>query len=117
MPSARYVVATRNVPRATINHRSSVMSGTVLDAVDAALDGRPDRFVAVAVRHLEAGAWLVGDRQQLLGGVLPCTGRTGARITPPEALTLMTRGSVLDLVADGLTDLGHPVGDPLYRER
>ena len=35
-------------------------------------------------------------------------------ITPPEAHTLINSGAVLDLVADGLADLAHAVGDALF---
>ena len=78
-------------------------------------DGDTDRLVAVAMgRDLQAGAvGLVDDGLQFLGGVLPGAGRPGVRHDPTRGDDLDHPGAVLDLVADGLADLGHTVGDAL----
>jgi hypothetical protein len=91
----------------------------VLDAVDAGLDGGADAVVAVGVGgDLEPGPMgLVGDGDQLLGGVLLRTGRARVGHDAAGRAHLDELGAVLDLVAHGLAHLGDAVGDPLlHRE-
>jgi hypothetical protein len=80
MPSARYVVGTRN--RAALDEQVEGFVGhqrPVLDAVDAGLDGGADPLVAVGVGgHLEPGpVRFVDDGPQLLVGVLLGARRAG----------------------------------------
>ncbi len=56
---------------------------------------------------------LVDDGRQLLVGVLLGAGRPGMGHHPARRAHLDQPGAVLDLVADGLSDLAHPVGDAL----
>ena len=87
----------------------------MLDAIDARLDRGPDAVVAVCVRRdLEPGAVrFVGDRPQLLVGVLLRTGRAGVRHDAARRADLDQLRAVLDLVADRLAHLADPVGDAL----
>ena len=65
-------------------------------------------------RHLQSSAvGLVDDRLQLLGGVLPGAGRAGVRHDATRGHNLDHPRSVLDLVADSLAHLRHPIGDSL----
>ena len=87
----------------------------VLDAVDAGVEGGVHRLVAVGVGGdpQAATVGLVGDRRELLGGVLLRAGRTGGGHHTTRGAALDQLGAVGDLVADGLADLADPVGDAL----
>ena len=69
----------------------------MLDAVDAGLDGRPDRIRAVRVRRdpQPAPVRLIDDGAQLLVGVVLRAGRPGGRHDPARGHTLMSRAPCL----------------------
>ena len=107
---------TRNVPVSTSRWMVSSLiiipcSMQSMPASRAALTA----VVAVGVgRDPEAPAvGLVGDRGQLLGGVLLRARRAGRRHHAAGRAALDELGAVLDLVADGLADLVDAVGDAL----
>ena len=85
----------------------------MLDTVEAGLDHGADAVVAVRVRgDLESGAVrFVGDRPQLLVGVLLRTGRPGVRHDAARRADLDHLRAVLDLVPNRLAHLAHTVGD------
>ncbi len=88
----------------------------VLDAVDSRFDGGPDPVVTVGVGgHAEPrSVRLVDHGTQLLVRVLLCSRRAGVRHHAARGAHLDQLGPVLDLVAHGLADLGHSVGDALF---
>jgi hypothetical protein len=111
-------VGRRHEKGPTLDHqieRLVTHEGTVLDAVDARLDRRPDAVVAMGVgRHRETGpVGLVRDGPQLVVGVLLGAGRAGVRHHPARRADLDQLGAVLDLVADRLAHLRPAVGDAL----
>jgi hypothetical protein len=108
----------RDKERAALDHqveRRVARERAVLDAVDARLDRGTDPVVAVCVgRNLEAGAMrLVGDRRQLLVGVLLRTRGAGMRHHTTRRADLDDLRAVLDLVSHRCAHLADPVGDAL----
>ena len=99
------------------HHLDGLVGGqeTVFDAVDAGADAGLDRAVADGVGgdpHPGAVRF-VGDRGELLIGVLLGARRGAVRHHPARRRHLDQLGAVANLVADAGDYVGHTVGDAL----